>query len=55
LQGKFTEAEAINRQTLQLQETVLGKEYPSTLVSMSNLAVSLDNQGKYAEAETMHR
>jgi tetratricopeptide (TPR) repeat protein len=54
-QGKYAEAEAMNRQTLQLQETVLGKEHPETLTSISNLAISLGYQGKYAEAEAMHR
>jgi len=38
-----------------VKEKVLGKEHPSTLVSMSNLAGVLSDQGKYAEAEKMHR
>jgi tetratricopeptide (TPR) repeat protein len=54
-QGKYAEAEAMNRQTLQLQETVLGKDHPDTLMSMMNLASSLHQQGKYAEAEAMNR
>ena len=40
-QGKYAEAEAIHRQTLRLRETVLGKDHPDTLMSMSNLAESL--------------
>ena len=55
LQGKYSEAEAIYRQTLQLRETVLGKDHPDTLASMNNLAISLRNQGKYAEAEAIYR
>jgi tetratricopeptide (TPR) repeat protein len=55
LQGKYAEAEAMHRQTLQLKETVLGKEHPDTLMSMNNLAESLRQQGKYADAEAMHR
>jgi tetratricopeptide (TPR) repeat protein len=55
LQGKYAEAEAMYRQTLQLQETVRGKEHPVTLTSMNNLASSLHQQGKYAEAEAMYR
>jgi tetratricopeptide (TPR) repeat protein len=31
LQGKYAEAEAMYRQTLQLQETVLGKDHPDSL------------------------
>ena len=36
-------------------ETVLGTNHPDTLGSMNNLALSLRLQGKYAEAEAMHR
>jgi tetratricopeptide (TPR) repeat protein len=55
IKGQYAEAEAMNRQTLELKETVLGKEHPDTLASMNNLAVSLRQQGKYVEAEAMHR
>jgi hypothetical protein len=55
LQGKYAEVEAMHRQTLQLQETVLGKDHPDTLMSMNNLAESLDQQEKYAEAEAIRR
>jgi Tfp pilus assembly protein PilF len=34
---------------------VLGKDYPSTLKSRNNLAEVLRNQGKYKQAEEMHR
>jgi hypothetical protein len=34
---------------------VLGPEHPNTLISISNLGSVLDNQGKYEEAEAMHR
>ncbi|KFZ16727.1 hypothetical protein V501_02084 [Pseudogymnoascus sp. VKM F-4519 (FW-2642)] len=40
-QGKYAEAEAMQRQTLQLKEAVLGKDHPDTLMSMNNLATSL--------------
>jgi tetratricopeptide (TPR) repeat protein len=53
--GKYAEAEAMYRQMLQLQETVLGKDHPDTLRTMKNLVTSLDDQGKYAEAEVMCR
>src|SRR5436190_106243 len=55
IKGQYADAEAIYRQMLQLQETVLGKDHPNMLGSMNNLAVSLNQQGKYAEAEAMHR
>ncbi|KAF4612495.1 hypothetical protein G7Y89_g15595 [Cudoniella acicularis] len=53
--GNYLKAEQLNRQALQLRETVPGKEYPETLGSMNNLAVSLGQQGKFAEAEAMNR
>ena len=34
---------------------MLGKEHPDTLTSMNNLANVLSDQGKYEEAEEMHR
>jgi hypothetical protein len=37
-QGKYEQAEEMHRQTLGLKGTVLGKEHPSTLTSMDNLA-----------------
>jgi Tetratricopeptide repeat len=45
----------MHRQALRLRETVLGKEHPSILTSMSNLAGVLSYQGKYEHAEEMHR
>jgi hypothetical protein len=41
------------RQTLQLQEIVLGKDHLDTLASMMGVALSLRHQGKYAEATAM--
>jgi protein involved in temperature-dependent protein secretion len=55
IKGQYTKAEAIYRQTLQLRETVLGKDHPDTLGSINNLAVLLWQQGKYVEAEALHR
>ena len=40
---------------MQIQETVLGKDHPDTLRSMTGLATSLRDQGKYAEAVAVHR
>jgi hypothetical protein len=36
--NKYEQAEEMLWQVLRLSETVLGKDYPSTLTSMSNLA-----------------
>jgi hypothetical protein len=40
---------------LRLREIVLGKEHPSTLMNMNNLATVLRDQGKYEQPEEMHR
>jgi tetratricopeptide (TPR) repeat protein len=34
---------------------VLRRDYPHTLTSVSNLRLVLSSQGKYKEAEAMHR
>ncbi|KAK5202618.1 Gluconate transport-inducing protein required for gluconate-H+ symport [Exophiala xenobiotica] len=49
-QGKYEDAEQMQRQTLDLREKVLGEEHPSTLTSMNDLAEVLQQQGKYKEA-----
>ncbi|KAK4109332.1 hypothetical protein N656DRAFT_839255 [Canariomyces notabilis] len=63
--GKYEDAERMHRQGLGLSEKVLGKEHPdtltsmnslaNTLTSMNSLALVLESQGKYEEAERMHR
>ncbi|EXA53654.1 hypothetical protein FOVG_01389 [Fusarium oxysporum f. sp. pisi HDV247] len=53
--GEYEEAEKMHREALELMEKVLGKEHPSTLGSMNNLALVLREMGKYEEAEKMHR
>ncbi|OLN92208.1 Kinesin light chain 3 [Colletotrichum chlorophyti] len=45
----------MHRQTLELREKVLGLENPLTLTSINNLAIVLESQGKYEEAEQMYR
>ena len=54
-QGKYAEAEAMYRQTLQLQEKVLGKYHLDILMSIEDIALLLRQQGKHAEAEAMYR
>ncbi|KAH7032570.1 uncharacterized protein B0I36DRAFT_406976 [Microdochium trichocladiopsis] len=45
----------MNRRALDGREKALGKDHPDTLTSVSNLAGVLRHQGKYEEAEAMHR
>ncbi|KAL8873245.1 MAG: hypothetical protein Q9198_007058 [Flavoplaca austrocitrina] len=54
-QGRYDEAEQMDRRALDGREKVLGNEHPSTLTSVSNLASVLQDQGKYEEAEQMNR
>jgi hypothetical protein len=49
--GRYAEAERINREVVGVERRVLGEEHPNTLTSAGNLASSLSGQGKYAEAE----
>jgi len=53
--GKYQESCTIHRQSFKLREIMLGKDHPSTLTSMNNLAEVLLCQGKYSEAEQMHQ
>ena len=53
--GKYERAEELSRQALEGRETVLGKEHPDTLTSVSNLASVLRHQGKYQAAEELNR
>lgn len=55
VQGKYGEAEMMYRQTLDLRQAILGKEHPSTLTSIHNLALLLDDQGKHEEAEAVRQ
>ena len=53
LQGRYAEAEKLDRETLDIQRRVLGIEDPDTLRSMNSLASVLDEDGRYAEAEKL--
>ncbi|KAH7116615.1 P-loop containing nucleoside triphosphate hydrolase protein [Dactylonectria estremocensis] len=55
MKGMYEEAEQMNRRALDAREKVLGREHPSTLTSVNNLASVLQDQGKYEEAEQMNR
>ena len=50
-QGKCAEAEQMQREVLEAQKRVLGSEHSDTLIIAGNLAISLYEQDKYAEAE----
>ena len=53
--GWWTEAYKIRKFYFQRFKKSLGVEHPEVLSSINNLALVLDRQGKYEEAEEMHR
>jgi Flp pilus assembly protein TadD len=53
-QGRYGEAEDVERQILQSSERVLGSDDPDTLSAMSNLAQTLYAQGDLAGARRLH-
>jgi tetratricopeptide (TPR) repeat protein len=55
LTGEYAAAEKIWRTAVVGREEVLGVEHPDTLTSVSKLGSVLSRQGKYEEAEAMHR
>ncbi|OAP56890.1 hypothetical protein AYL99_09002 [Fonsecaea erecta] len=54
-QGHFDASLDLYRTVIMTRKRVQGKEHPSTLTSMNNLAAVLSDQGKYEAAEQMHR
>ncbi|KAL3705406.1 hypothetical protein TMatcc_009078 [Talaromyces marneffei ATCC 18224] len=51
--GRYNEAEVFFRDTLHIHQGKNGKNHPSTLVSMANLASTYRNQGRWDEAEKL--
>ena len=51
MQGKYTGAAEIEREVLVSLSRLLGAEHEETLISASNLAVSLSNSGHEMECE----
>jgi tetratricopeptide (TPR) repeat protein len=55
LQGKYAEAEQVQREVYAVRRRVFGAEHPTTLEAANNLAEALSGQDKSAEAEQMQR
>jgi len=51
-QGKYAQAEALFKPTLEARRRLLGPEHPNTLSTLSDIASMYQRQGKYAIAET---
>lgn len=56
-QGKYAEAEAVQREVLAARREIFGdfSDHPLTLAAMSSLSVTLQAQGLYDEAENLQR
>jgi len=53
--GRYDEAEALRKETLEIQRRVLGEGHPRTLYTMEILAMMYKEQGRYDEAEALRR
>jgi CHAT domain-containing protein/Tfp pilus assembly protein PilF len=51
----YTEVESMYRRALAIQDRALGREHPSTAVTLNNLGTLLSLRGDFAQAESMHR
>ena len=53
--GAYTEIEAMYRRALAIQDRALGRNHPSTALTLSNFGGMLAQRGDYAQAEEMQR
>ena len=53
-QGQYA-AEPLYRRALEIWEKALGPKHPSMAQGLNNLAVLLDDQGRYRQAEPLYR
>ena len=54
-EGKFSEAEDLYREALELRRTLLGHQHPLVGQSVGNLGMTLKQDKKFAEAVTVYR
>ncbi|KAI4276581.1 MAG: hypothetical protein L6R38_005626 [Xanthoria sp. 2 TBL-2021] len=52
-EGRWEKAEELHMQEMETRTRLLGKEHPSTLTSIANLASTYRNQGRWKEAEEL--
>ncbi|MCL1473437.1 tetratricopeptide repeat protein, partial [Argonema antarcticum] len=53
-QGRYSEAEPLYLQALELRKRLLGDEHPDVAASLNNLAYLYESQGRYSEAEPLY-
>ena len=54
-QGRYSEAEPLYQQALELRKKLLGEEHPDVATSLNNLAGLYNNQGRNSEAEPLYQ
>ncbi len=54
LQGRYSEAEPLYLQALNIYRLQFGKDHPATAISLNNLAELYRLQGRYSEAEPLY-
>ena len=54
-EGRYAEAEALDRDALAITEKALGPDHPDVALSLNNLAEVYRTQGRYAEAEPLYK
>ena len=55
IRSKLAEAERLQRDALAMRRKLVGNEHPDVVGSLENLAVVLEDEGKFAEAESAYR
>jgi tetratricopeptide (TPR) repeat protein len=53
--GRYSEAEPLYKDAIEVSQRVLGKEHPQTLGSVTNLALLYQAQGRYGEADLLSK
>jgi tetratricopeptide (TPR) repeat protein len=53
-QGRYTEAEPLYLEALDLRKRLLGDNHPDVAASLNNLAGLYKSQGRYPEAEPLY-
>ena len=53
--GRYSEAEPLYQQALEMRKRLLGDEHPDVASSLNNLANLYDSQGRYTEAEPLYQ
>jgi CHAT domain-containing protein len=54
-QGRYTEAESLLRQALEMNQRLLGEQHPIIATNLNQLANVYESQGRYTEAESLIR